>query len=214
MDAPGTAHKATGHRRSLARRLVVALDGWLRRRGGIVEYSDHPRCIYRLQIIWLDRELKLSDGVHARPGDRAVMLHLWNEQIPTVPDRGAGFGWARRFTSALELSLGELARYLAARPQLDDICLIGMPVNIATAQKNLQLLRILARLGFEAGPRPQGRPVPARLHQLGDNIWGTFLVLAYNPAAFRWNNFWRSPLQVFASREMLLRRYGNDSDRR
>lgn len=189
-------------------RPVFALDEWLRRRDGIVEYTRHPDCVYRMQVDRLDRALALQDGTRARAGDRVVMLHLWNEQLPVFPPAGATIGWARQFSAGLALSLRELASALAARRDLDDIALIGITMSTATAAKAPQLLRIMGRYGFEPVPLPRPRSLGAKLHRFGGNILFSLLVLAYNPGALRRDSLKRDRIQVFQSRAMLERRYG------
>lgn len=197
---------------SWLRRSIFALDRWLRRRAGITEYTSHRSCVFRMQIDRLDRELTLSDGARGSPGDRVIILHLWNEQVPVFPAGGATIGWARRLNNGFELSLRELAAFLGSRPELDDISLVGMTMNVATAAKSPQLLRIMDRYGFEPVPFPPPRSFAAKLHQLGSNVLVSLIALAQNPASLRSDSLSRVRGQVFMSRETLRRRYGGKVD--
>lgn len=199
-------------RQSWLRRPILALDRWLRRRTGITEYTGHPDCVFRMQIDRLDREVTLSDGARGSPGDRVVMLHLWNEQVPVFPANGATIGWARRLNNGFELSLRELAAFLASRPDLDDIALVGMTMNVATAAKTPQLLRIMDRYGFEPVPFPPPRSFADKLHQLGSNVLVSLITLAQNPASLRPDSLKRVRGQVFMSRDSLRRRYAGKAD--
>src|SRR5215831_3566538 len=100
---------------------VFALDARLRRRYAVVEYTHNPFCVFRLQIVPCQDDLVLCDGTGLRRGERVVELHYWSEQIPPAPQNGMTIGWARRMTHSLEISLCELARYLAAKPALNDV---------------------------------------------------------------------------------------------
>src|SRR5437868_5738148 len=47
---------------------IFALDARLRRHQAVLEYTQHPSCIFRLQIDRSGRPLALCDGTHLRPG--------------------------------------------------------------------------------------------------------------------------------------------------
>ena len=92
--------------------IVKALDVRLRLHQGVIEYTRCPTCLFRIQIITSCDDFILSDGVHVRPGDRLINLHLWNEQVPAFPARGPTLAWARYFNRAFDTSLHELELFL------------------------------------------------------------------------------------------------------
>jgi len=63
-------------------RAVLGFDTWLRRRNGVYEYSAHPHCAFRMQIVCIRHDILLADGTHLHPGERVIDLHIWNEQFP------------------------------------------------------------------------------------------------------------------------------------
>ena len=91
--------------------ILDALDGRLRLRHGVIEYTRCPNCLFRIQVIQNYDDFVLSDGVHVRPGDRLISLHVWNEQFPTFPAPGPTLAWARRINRAFDMSLRDLAHF-------------------------------------------------------------------------------------------------------
>jgi hypothetical protein len=92
--------------------MLCALDGRLRQRQGVIEYTRRPDCLFRIQLITSCANIILSDQTHVHPGDRLISLHVWNEQFPAFPVHGPTLAWARRLNHAFEFSLRELARFL------------------------------------------------------------------------------------------------------
>lgn len=184
---------------------VFALDRRIRRRLGVYEYTVHPQCLFRLQVVRIADPLLLADGTSVRPGGRVLVLHLWNEQMPVIGRTGPTLAWARKADRAMDISLRELAGYLAAQPHLGDIAVIcgNMPV-IGGAQAE-QLARILARYGFEAAVDDADRR--GLLHRLGDGVFVLMLVLAVNPRAVRSALLRCCNMRFFVSRAVLERRY-------
>ena len=201
--APGAPKKASGG--GWLQWGVFALDRRIRRRMGVYEYTLHPQCLFRLQVVQLDDSLMLADGTCVARGNRALVLHLWNEQMPIIGPTGPTLAWARKADRAMDFSLRELARYLTAHPQLSDIAVIcgNMPV-IGCAQAK-RLARILARYGFEAAVDDSDRR--GLLHRLGDGVFVLMLVLAANPRAVRSAVLRCCNMRVFVSRAALEQRY-------
>ncbi len=184
---------------------VFALDRRIRRHIGVYEYTLHPQCLFRLQVVRLDHSLGLADGTAVAPGSRALVLHLWNEQMPVIGRSGPTLAWARKADRAMDISLRELAGYLATQPQLRDIAVIcgNMPV-IGSSQAE-RLARILARYGFEAAV--DDTDARGLLHRFGDGVLVLMLVLAANPRAVRSAVLRCCNMRVFVSRAALERRY-------
>ena len=184
---------------------VFALDRRIRRRIGVYEYTPHPECLFRLQVVRITDPLVLTDGTSVEPGSRVLVLHLWNEQVPVIGATGPTLAWARRVDRAMDISLRELACYLAAQPALRDVAVIcgDMPV-IGSAQAE-QLARILARYGFEAAVDETDRR--GLLHRFGDGVLVLMLVWAANPRAVRSAMLRCRNMRIFVSRAALEQRY-------
>lgn len=185
---------------------VFALDARLRRRYAVVEYTHNPLCVFRMQIVRSQSEFVLRDGTRLRRGERVVQLHYWNEQIPPIPEIGMTIGWARQMTHGLEISLCELARYLAANPDLSDVGVVRVDAWATAGRESGQLTRIMAHYGFEAIARPQPPPIAERLHLFGENILIALMIFTQNSRALRSLTPGRVPL--FLSRRALEQRFG------
>lgn len=184
---------------------VFALDRRIRRQIGVYEYTLHPQCLFRLQVVRTEDALLLQDGTFVAPGGRVLVLHLWNEQMPVIPRTGPTLAWARKTHRAINISLRELACYLAAQPHLRDIAVIcgNMPVIGSTQAE--RLARILARYGFEAAVDSSDRR--GLLHRFGDGVLVLMLVWAANPRAVRSALLRCSNMRIFVSRAALEQRY-------
>lgn len=183
---------------------IMALDRFLRRRQGIMEFCDSRECVFRLQIVKTDEKVVLSD---CTAGGRLLDLHLWNEQIPLIPDEGITWEWAQRASQMVEFSLTELACYLKANRDLDDIRVIRGRIGLGAGLGEDRIMRLASRFGFER-PRWPKSGAENRLHLLGENILISMLVLARNPASLTLDSLWRSRTVVYLSRNELERRYG------
>jgi hypothetical protein len=193
--------------------MLYALDKRLQQRNAVFEYSHHPACVFRLEITAVRRPAVLRDGTAARAGQRVARLHFWNEHIPPFPLNGATIAWARRMQQAIATSLHELARYLASRPDLDDIAVIYGNVPSGTRTQTEKLGRIMAHYGFEAVIEPDDLPIGQRLHRLAENVLISLIVLAQNAGALRHDTLNRVRLPVYCSRRLLNERFGNAGEK-
>jgi hypothetical protein len=180
--------------------ILFAFDAWQRRRQVVFEYTDDSSCIFRLDIGAARRAVVLRDGTCVRAGDRIARLHYWNEQIPSMPEQGPTIGWARRMQRAIAVSLEELVRYFATRPDLDDVMVVCADVPSATKAQSGQLARIMAHYGFETIVEAEALPLGERLHRFGENILISMIVLAHNPGALRADTLARVRVPIYLSR--------------
>ena len=182
--------------------LVFRIDDRLRARHRIFEFSRHPRTIFRMQVRAFDQDVRLSDTTRVFAGECIIDLHLWNEHLPLLD--GGSLRWARSMNECLQASLCELATFLAATRDLDDVAVIRASMGFGTAAQTEQLARISGRFGFEPirDPRPLTRA--QRLHRLGENVLISLMVLGSNGMALRPDSLGRSRVQVFLSRRALM----------
>lgn len=189
--------------------LIFVLDSRLRRGHAIVEYSDHPACIFRLEIGFAGRQLGLRDGTQLRPGQRVAHLHFWNEHIPHVPQTGATFRWARDMQKGIAISLRELAQFLSSRPDLRDISVICGDVPSGTKAQSRQVAHIMGYYGFETRNEDGHLPIGERVHRFGHNVLISLIVFAQNAAALRIDTLNRVRVPIYLSRRTLERKFGN-----
>jgi hypothetical protein len=197
----------------ILRRAIARLDESLRRRDHVIEYSTSAACIYRLQVITSAEPYRLSDGSSIAIGDACINLHLWNEHLPVFPNAGPTLGWARAMSGALAVSLQELCRFLSEHREYDNVVAIVATMGFGDAAQADQIARIAARYGFEQMPAAGPPSARERLHQFGENILISLLVLAQNPLALRANTLRRARTRVVMSRSRLEQRYGNAAQR-
>ena len=150
----------------------------------------------------------LSDGTHVRRGEPLINLHVWNEQFPCMGPGGPTLGWARQISRGLDLSLRELAGFLAKRREFDDVVVIRANLILSAANQARQVRRVMGRYGFEEIPAGGPPSFCERLHRSGENILALLLIMAVNPAAEHGNVLRWDRAQVFLSRRMLHQRYG------
>lgn len=184
---------------------MFAVDGWLRRRNGVYEYSAHPQCLFRIQCVRVDETIELADNTSLPPGSRALALHLWNEHVPAIRAGGPSLGWARRIDRTVRNSLRELTRYLAVEPGLQDVHAMYGDMPVRDARQAAQLARIAARYGFETrAGNADGRGL---LHRLGDVVFIIMLVAVTNPLVLRGAFFRHHNIRLYLSRAVLTKRY-------
>jgi len=189
-------------------RAVFALDHWLCRRQGIYEYTNRSDCLFRIQLADVEQRLSLSDGSEFRAGEPMLKLHLWNEHIPPMGQRGASIAWARRMSRAVDRSLRELTYYLGRHPELSHVRVLGGDMRLGNARQRVQFVRIASRYGFESLPLHSPPWWQEVLHRLGDALLILLLVLATNPIALRRSPLRHMPSRVYMSRAALRSRYG------
>ncbi len=187
---------------------VAVLDAGLRRRQAVFEYTQNPACVFRLDVSPVGQPLVLRDGTRVVAGQRIARLHFWNEQVPAVPRTGATIGWGRRMRRAIATSLHELASFLAARPEFNDVTVICAHAPSGTKNQTEQLARIMARYGFEAIVQSGQTSIGERLHRFGENILISLIILAHNPGALRYDTLRRVRLPIYLSRRMLEKEFG------
>ena len=188
--------------------MVAALDDRLRQRHGVIEYTNSPECLFRIQLVTSNENYVLSDGTCIRHGDPVANLHVWNEQFPCFPGKGPTLSWARRVNQAFELSLRELAGFLDGRCDLDEVIAICANMSLEPAERSTQLVRFVGRFGFERIAAVSSRSFRQQMHWFGENILISMIVLARNAAALRTDTLRRDRTLVLLSRRELRRRYG------
>jgi hypothetical protein len=190
---------------ALIEQAVFGLDRWLRQRQGVCEYSDNPRCLFRIQPAAADGDLVLSDGTRIGRGADVLNLHLWNEHIPLMGAEGATLHWARALAQGIDLSLRELALHLRWTRALDGVVAVRADMRLGTAGQSAQLARIAAHYGFE--PAFGTAEEQWAVQRLAENMFIMLLVLATNPAALRSPVLRRDRTLVYLSRLALEQRY-------
>src|SRR5690348_8285124 len=190
------------------RQTGLRIDDELRRRNGVIEYSNDPQCVFRMQPKTAGRDVMLADGTVVHRGDKLVLIHLWNEQVPEIPVGGPTILWGRKMGRMMGRSFRYLSEFLADNPAYDCAVAIQAELALATSSQTAQLVRIMQHFGFEIVPEPRGISWKEQMHRWGENILGLLLVLAVNPVSARISILWRVRSTVIISRKALDQRYG------
>jgi hypothetical protein len=193
---------------SVLYQLVFGLDTLLRRWYAITEYSVETKCIFRIQLAEIGDIVRLADGTLARPGDRIIDLHLWNEHLPRLPAEGATVEWALEMRRCLEVSLRELAAYLSVHKEFRDVRVLRGHIKLCVSERCDQMARLCRWLGFEVAAVHEPDSLIERLHGFGQNILISLMVLALNAVAMSADTLRRTTLNAYLSRKQLMSRFG------
>jgi len=190
------------------RQTGLRIDDELRRRNGVIEYSNDPQCVFRMQPKTARRNVTLGDGTVVHRGDKLVLIHLWNEHVPEIPLGGPTILWGRKMGRMMGRSFRQLSEFLADNPAYACAVAIQAELALATSSQTAQLVRIMQHFGFEIVPEPRRISWKEQMHRWGENILGLLLVLAVNPVSARISILWRVRSTVIISRKALDQRYG------
>ncbi len=192
------------------RQVVFLLDAVLRRGYGILEFTQDPACIFRIERRPARRARTFTDGTVLRPGDPILVLHFWNDHLPQMPPSGPDLRWAVAFHRRLRHSLRLLARYLEENPAREARALYG---RLFLALDAPAQARALERLGFEVDLVPPPAGLAGRLGAFLVRGYTHLLAWAYNPGSVRAAPVWRRPmLEVWMSRSTLARLYAGQEE--
>ncbi len=189
---------------------MLGIDRWLRRRLAIYEFTDDARCLFRIAWEKADREVLISDGTRIAPGEPLVEVHLWNEHLPLLPNRGNDLAWAARAARLTEHSLRLLAAHVQTDPALRDIRAVHGRMALPAPNAGESSFALARRLGFDVRPSDGG--AAARFRKFWNNVHLWLLIWVFNPGRFRsrrhkvlkWSWF-----DLWMSRDALLARHGS-----
>jgi len=159
-------------------RVILSFDALVRRTVGVFEFTQDPACILRLQHKTLGRALTLP-GIEAPRGAPVLMLHLWNERIPSLPSEGPTLAWARWISHSLVDSLRLVRAYVIGQLPPPGPRAVGAITVLGLASGTAD---VLAHLGFQA--QPCSNPL-GRFGEWWENAYTWCLMWAYNPASLR-----------------------------
>jgi hypothetical protein len=190
------------------RQLIGGLDERLSQTQGVCSFSEDPACILRMAVVRAPATVTLSDGAIVQRGAAIVDLHCWNDRVPTMPTMGPDLAWAQAVSRRLRSSVRLLVAEMRCDPRLQSVeaCRAGVKF-VGQGGSNVSVSRIIARMGFEdvdEGARSRF----ARMHDTFENILLAALVWTHNPRALRRDKMMREHRPVYASRDKLLRLYG------
>jgi uncharacterized membrane protein YdjX (TVP38/TMEM64 family) len=182
--------------RVLLKPLIRRLDNRLRRKYRIFEFSDNPRCMFRVHVALADRPLILRDDI-IPVGTRVLELHFWNEHILPVAEDGADAARAIKVFKMFRDSFKELAPHLHRDPRMADVQAVGGLIPVFFEEDNYPAEKMFARLGLHVVPFEKNLGFWGHL---GKQIHSWMMAWAFNPSVLknrklsqiRWADCWFS----------------------
>jgi hypothetical protein len=188
------------------RAVIVWFDGLLRRLSGVFQFTDDPRCIFRLQLTNTRHDVRLSDGTVVRKGDPVLGLHFWNEHLPPIGPEGSDVAWGARAARMTHSSLGAIASWLQDHPELADRQVIGGTTVLIESCLTGGTARLIRRLGFDIFPFES---VLGRFGEFWENLYTWGLMWAYNRASLRRKRLLRlRRTEIWMRVDKLVARFG------
>lgn len=163
------------------RAIIRRFDAFLVRQYGLFNFLDEPECVLRLQIATASHRLYFPDQV-VQPGEKVLVLHLWNEHIPPVSPSGIDLAWVKTMQRAFMKSLRAVGSYMQAEDWTTEIRAVGGITVLMFAGTRRSGERYMERLGFTVMPykNPLGR-----FGEFWENFFSWALMWTYNPSSLR-----------------------------
>lgn len=124
--------------------IIRFVDRTLRRRQGIFEFDDDPRCVFRLSIHPFGRPHLWPDGTKTDGRQLVGELHLWNEHLADLPVDACGGELRSRYND----SFRALARHMASHPRLRSVPGIFAESWVSADHHSDQAGRFFTHFGF------------------------------------------------------------------
>lgn len=179
------------------------MESLLRRAYRVHEFTDDGECIFRVAVRAAPGDLTLGDGALIRRGDAILELHLWNEQLPQIPEHGADIAWGAMTDRRARHSFGLLAAHLTAHQH---VVAVRGEVAFGCKMDHRQCIRFARRFGFEIVGSQTTRM--RRLRYSLDNFLLLSLTWVFNPHGLKGKPLHRERYCIWASRASISRLWG------
>jgi hypothetical protein len=162
-------------------------------------------CLLRLQVTRAAHPIYLPD-LTVKVKEPVLLIHLWNERLPSVYPEGMDLAWARRILQLFRHSLCLAAVYLQENRQLDDIRAIGGVTILAQSGLHGTGSRFMQDMGFTV------LPYSSRLGRFGEfweNFYSYLIIWTFNPGSMPARPLIRlRRSEMWMSRQAFLQHYG------
>ncbi len=169
------------------RSLIRKFDGFLRRRLSVFEFCDPKDCFFRLQVAPAPHELKWPQFL-VPAGDPVLIIHLWNEHLPSFSAGGPDLAWGRAFLHGFIRSLQATAGQMKIDPRLAGVEAVGGETALLFSRNRSSGAKVLTQLGFTILPSSN------RLGCFGEfweNFYSWLLIWVYNPGSLGFKHLLR-----------------------
>ncbi|MGA7614338.1 MAG: bacteriohopanetetrol glucosamine biosynthesis glycosyltransferase HpnI [Thermoanaerobaculia bacterium] len=212
VERNGRLTASPGHRHSMRifdwtiRHAILVVDRILRRRYHIHEFSNDPRCIFRLGPLESEEALPESERAADIGAEQAIQFHLWNEHVPSRTS-GDSLSWGREFSRRFLLTLRLLAKYVSDQPGLHTAEIFVGETSLSTSHTLAELQAMASRWGFRFERVETRHSGWSRFTTFWEHVYVVLLTRTFNaggsaPGASRLQR-----LRIWITREELLRRY-------
>lgn len=189
------------------RALVRQFDAFIRQVEGVYEFCQQEDCILRLQLDNARHTIDLPD-CRVTTGSPVLILHLWNERLPTFPTSGPDLAWANLARRKFIYSLRAVAAEIKRDSRLSKVQALGGITVLLDHLGETGGAKLMERLGFMIFPvhNPFGR-----FGEFWENLYTWALMWTYNPGTLRGRRLLTlRRVEIWISKKEFLRRFGDE----
>jgi len=190
---------------NLLRLIIRRFDNWLSHVEGVEPFTDDPRCVLRIQIVQLDRDISFpNQTVHA--GSKALSIHFWNEHMPLIPDEGPDLAYGLNLQRRIVYSLKLIAKHMQEHSSLNDIQIIGGITTFVSREEADGGRKSFEHMDFTIFLHH--RPLGA-FGEFWENFYGWWVMWTYNPVSSRYRKMLKMQhTEFWMTREKFLEKFG------
>jgi hypothetical protein len=157
---------------------IQGIDGLLRRYYGVVPFSNHHDCLFRISPGTSDVDMLLSDGTQVHKGDPVLDLHLWNERLASLLLPWTDLARGRALLRHIIISLRLLSGWY--RSPSNQGSFVALRAEFGMVAEIRQVEAILRRFGFDTVVKERpGFRIWRRA--FWDNVFSMALMWTFNP---------------------------------
>lgn len=191
------------------RSLVKKFDQWLCRWMGVFTFCSDPECLIKLQVMSAPHTT-MVEGVEIKRREPVLVIHLWNDHLPTSPKNEGDLAWAVQTQRMFRSSLRKAAEYIQSDPHLRSLRAVMGVTSLLRPPEKPGEWHPMQRFGFTV------MLYKSRLGRFGEfweNFYAWLLANAYNPTSlWQWGIFKRRRAEIWISMRSFLNRFGDEPD--
>jgi hypothetical protein len=186
------------------RTLIRKFDAWLCTQNKVFTFCQDTECLLKLQLTPAPHVTQL-DQLHIEKGEMLLVLHLWNDHLPTLSPVDSDFTWAAKTRRLFRNSLRMVAKEMQCNPRFTAIRAVMGTTALFSPPGNIIKNHPMQRFGFTV------IPYQSRLGYFGEfweNFYAWLLIWAYNPSSARkWNFIKARRSEIWMAVDGLFSRY-------
>ncbi len=184
---------------------VKFIDSLIRKADGVYEFCEDPSCILRLQLMPSPHEMTLGE-MQIRKGETLLVVHVWNERIPKIPQGGADLEWALRLRRQVIHSFQAVAAEINSNRRYDPVRAIYGASVLFSSTNHTGGTRLMKSLGFTI--QPYHNPLGS-FGVFWENLFSWWLMWAFNDVSMESREFRRlERTEIWITKQDFVHRYG------